>query len=428
MLLDLLQIRRDERHAFFWAAAWFTTVLAAYYIVRPVREAMGSIEGSDQLKWLFTAVFLTMLVAVPLYGQLVGRFPRRKLVPVIYRFLMFNLIGFSAGMRWLDESSLRYLARVFFVWVSVYVLFSTSLFWSVMADIFSRESGKRLFGAIPGFGTVGAILASLFVSHTAESIGPANLLLVSAALMEAGLWCFRRLNQRQAVSLQTQSETDTVSRNPFNGFLHVVQSPYLRCIMLYVFCTTACGTYLYLTQADLMKQAYPDRDSRTGVFARIDLAVQIVTVVFQVLLASRLMKFSLSATLCVLPAIYAIGFAGLSVSPALVVLVAAMVLSRASTYGLAVPALGVLYTVVSHEDKYKAKSVIDTLVIRGGDAAWNWLVTAVRTAGVGPALTSTAMVPFAMIGIGLAALLGKRNAVIRSENPGEGIPASLPND
>lgn len=423
MVLDLLQIRPEERRAFSWSAAWFSTFLAAYYIVRPVREALGSIKGAKDLPYLFTAVFITMLVAVPLYAKLVSMFPRRKLVPVVYRFLACNLLAFSAAMYFLDESRQVYVARVFFVWVTVYVLFMTSLFWSVMADVFTREDGKRLFGTVAGFGTVGAILASLFVGLTAEYLDTMGLLLMSVGLMEVGLWCFRRLNAARphvpAVVIADVDEDDAeaqkpgiddTSKNPFSGFLQIVSSPYLRSIMLYVFCTTCCGTFLYLTQADMLKAAYPDHQARTAVFAKVDLAVQIITVVFQVVVASRLMKFSLKLTLCCLPMIYGSGFLGLAITPSLAVLFAAMVLSRSTTYGLAVPALGVLYTVVSRDDKYKAKSIIDTLVIRGGDVGCNWTITALRAAGMATVTLAWMMLPIAGLGIGLAILLGHRNA------------------
>ena len=454
MLLDFLQIRPEERPAFSWSAAWFSTVLAAYYIVRPVREALGSIEGARDLPYLFTAVFITMLVAVPLYAKLVSMFSRRQLVPVVYRFLAINLLSFAAAMFFLDESLQKYVARVFFVWVTVYVLFMTSLFWSVMADVFTRDDGKRLFGTIAGFGTVGAILASLFVGITAEYLNTIGLLLMSVALMEVGLWCFRKLNGARPVVATSESPNSIVavasaiedpssdtanpyrtprndtrattnvntaaagsektSTNPFSGFIQVVSSPYLRSIMLYVFCTTSCGTFLYLTQAELLREAYPDNQARTAVFAKVDLAVQIVTVIFQVVVASRLMNFSLKVTLCCLPLIYGSAFLGLAVTPSLTVLFAAMILSRSTTYGLAVPALGVLYTVVSRDDKYKAKSIIDTLVIRGGDVGCNWTITALRAAGMTSVALAWMMLPVAGLGIGLAFLLGHRNAQAKS--------------
>lgn len=432
MLLDFFQIRPQERRLFAWSAGWFSTVLAAYYIVRPVREAMGSIEGRKQLPWLFTATFVTMLVAVPIYSKLVSIFSRQNLVPIIYRFLGGNLILFSIAMSVVPIEQQRYVARIFFVWVAVYVLFMTSLFWSVMADIYSRADGKRLFGTIAGFGTVGSILASSLVGISAGFLGAQLLLILSAALMEVGLWCFRHL-MKQKASLTTatadagdrieatdvceddeEEEGDRPGRNPFAGFVRVVLSPYLRSIMLFTLCTTCCGTFLYLTQAEMLKQAYPDNDVRTAAFAKIDLAVQVLTLFFQLLVASRLMKFSLTLTLCSLPMIYVAASLGLAVTPSLAVLVAAMILSRAATYGLAVPSVGVLYTIVSREDKYKAKSVIDTLVIRGGDVGCNWTISMMREAGRSASAVAWAVFPVALFSVALACLLSFRNGQARA--------------
>jgi AAA family ATP:ADP antiporter len=416
-----VQIESEERGAFVWSAAWFATVLGAYYIVRPVREALGSIDGSRDLRMLFTAVFLTMLIMVPLYSKLVNSFERRRLVPIIYRFLVLNLIAFSLCMRFLDTESLRLVARVFFVWVTVYVMFSTSLFWSVMADVFSKDQGKRLFGYIAGVGTGGSILASFLVGQASTYLGPENLLLLSAGLLETGLWCFRRLeiNGRQEHIDDVRQPT----ANPFSAFVHVIASPYLRAIMIYTFMTTACGTYLYITQADTMKLAYPDHSLRTAAFAKIDLWVQLFTVSLQLIFARPLLKFSLTMTVCVLPLVYATGFLWLATAPSLIVLVVAMVTARSTTYGLAIPALGVLYTVCTREDKYKARNVIDTVVIRGGDATTNWLISGVRAAGASGAMLAAAMVPVALTGVFLALRLGRRNAlaVVVSEGSTESV-------
>jgi AAA family ATP:ADP antiporter len=405
-LTTTLGIDPQSQESFAWSASWFATVLGAYYIVRPVREALGSMQGATRLPYFFTAVFLTMLVAVPVYSQLVARFSRRRLVPVVYRFLALNLLLFSAAMRLPDAFVAQWVAPVFFVWVAVYILFATSLFWSVQADVFSRERAKTLFGAISGFGTAGALCTSLLVGVTAEYVGTENLLLISAGLMELGLFCFRQLDLS---STKPAAAAKPRRSNPLEGFVQVVRSPYLRSIMLYTFATTVCGTYLYLTQAELLNTRWPDSDERTQAFARIDFAAQALTVVCQFFIASRMMKYSLTLTLCVLPAIYLLSISGLAVSPGLPVLVAAMIFSRGATYGLAVPAVGVLYTVVSRSDKYKAKSVIDTLVIRGGDVAANWTITWLKGLESALPVLSAWMIPVSAVGLVLGLLLGRRN-------------------
>lgn len=433
MLSHVFQIQPHERRLFSWSAAWFSTVLAAYYIVRPIREAMGSIEGSKRLPELFTATFVTMLLAVPIYSQLVNRFSRRRLVPVIYRFLQLHLVAFSVALAVMPAAQLGHVANIFFVWVAVYGLFMTSLFWSVMADIYNRADGKRLFGTVAGCGTLGSIAASFLVGSAAEFVGTKTLLILSAVLMEAGLLCFRRLTAEKDRLLTNRRATESAAEivaddgadqevpaakvsaagGWFSGFVQVIRSPYLRSIMLLTLCTTCCGTFLYLTQAEMLRHAYPDDDARTSAFARIDLFTQILTLVFQLLVASRLMKFSLTLTLCALPLVYAAGITGLAVTPSLGVLVVFMVLSRSSTYGLAVPSIGVLYTVVSREDKYKAKSVIDTLVIRGGDVGCNWAIQGLRNAGRSASFVAWAVLPVAIFGVCLGCLLSYRNSQAR---------------
>lgn len=404
----LFKINAQDRQSFKWSASWFATVLSAYYIVRPVREALGSMEGATRLRFFFLAVFLTMLVAVPFYAFLVSRFDRRRLVPIVYRFLALNLVTFSLAMRSAPGFVAIYVAPVFFVWVSVYVMLLTSLFWSVQADVFSRDRAKSLFGQISGVGTMAAIVSSLVMGETAQSIGPANMLLVSAILMECGLYCFRRLDLSQTAKKPTPQTHR--SKNPFQGFIQVIRAPYLRTILFYTFATTLCSTCLYTRQADMFKAAWPAGPDRTAIFARMDFWTLIATAVFQFLIATALIKRSVGLALCVLPLVYVIGFSGLSSAPSLWILMPTIVLSRACTYGFSVPAIGVLYTVVSRDDKYKAKSIIDTLVIRGGDAFTTWSVSSLRSAGMAISTLTSLMVPIALGCMGMGLLLGRRNA------------------
>lgn len=188
--------------------------------------------------------------------------------------------------------------------------------------------------------------------------------------------------------------------------------------MIYTFVVTSCGTCLYITQADTMKLAYPDNSLRTAAFASIDLWVQLITVGLQLIAARPIMKFSLTLAVCLLPLVYATGFLCLTLAPSLMVLVVAMVAARSTTYGLSVPALGVLYTVCTREDKYKARNVIDTLVIRGSDVTTNWLLSAFRGAGASAVVMTAVMVPVALAGALLALLLGRRNARAVALNQG----------
>lgn len=424
-LFDYFQVKREERAGLTWACLWFATLLGGYYMVRPVREALGS-EFHDQLQHLFRDTFITMLVAVPLYSQLVSRFPRRILVPLVYRFLMSNLLIFAALVQWgpdifrfmvtnqtypvliewkYEEFNYQ-ITRAFFVWVSVYVMFAMSLFWSVMADAFTTDQGKRLFGMVAGCGTAGALLGSAFAGRWSAEIGLARFLLVPAALMEIGLLWYRQLERCKANINRTPNERAT-GGNPFAGFLSVVQSPYLLSICGYILVTALCGTSLYLTQAGIVNAEYPLKEDRIPVFAWIDFATQSLTVALQFLVAGHLMRISLPLTLTVLPAAYLIGFATLGYFPIFAAIVPIVVVTRAAVYAITVPAQGVLFTVVSREDKYKAKNIIDTLVTRGGDATASEAGIRLRTSGIGLTVLSWAMIPLTMMWVWLAWKLGK---------------------
>ena len=195
---DSVRRKRAEWHVVVWAAAWFFFVLLSYSVVRPVRETMGAIGGIKQLQGLMLVTFVAMLVAVPVYSTLVNRLPRRWLVRIVYHFFCVSLACFSIAMMWGNEFLQVWAARAFFIWVNVFGLFSTSVFWSVLADLFSSDQGKRLFGKIAAGGTVGAIFGSFLTSQIATSLSTAQLLLIPVATLQAGLWCAWRLEKRVA--------------------------------------------------------------------------------------------------------------------------------------------------------------------------------------------------------------------------------------
>lgn len=400
--------KRDEWPLLLCSAAWFATLLGGYYMIRPVRETIGVEGGIKELKSLFAIVFGTMLIAVPCYAQLVSRLRRRLLVPIVYRFLICNLILFSIGLYVFDGAARTWVARALFVWVSVYSLFAMSLFWSVMADTFRPEQGKRLFGWIAGAGTMGGLLGSAIVgSSFVSEIGIPGLLLIPAAMMEFGLFLYRRLEKlRMGADLKLQRPT---GGNPFSGFAAVVRSPYLLSICGYVFLTAICGTTLYLQQAEVVGAAIPNEEDRVKVFARLDFFVQALTLLFQFAVAGWLMRFSLPLTLCILPLAYLIGFASIGMNPTFYVTLTTVVITRAAVYGLTVPAQGVLYTVVSKEEKYKAKNVIDTVVTRGGDAMVSQVGGRLNAMKVPPLSLAWWMIPIATAWLVMAYLLGLRS-------------------
>ena len=228
-------VRPDEIRATFWSFLYFFCLLAAYLILRPLRDEMGIAAGRESLQYLFTATFFVMLVASPLYAGLVAKLPRIKFIPLIYRFFILNLALFWVLLFFRIE--VTWTARVFFVWVSVFNLFAVSVFWSFMADLFSTGQGKRLFGFIAAGGTAGTLLGSSLTVGLSGLIGPANLLVVAGILLELAIFCARRLEPASPAQTEAKSEdaeTAILGGGMLAGFRLIVRSPYLAGIALWV--------------------------------------------------------------------------------------------------------------------------------------------------------------------------------------------------
>jgi AAA family ATP:ADP antiporter len=371
MLVTLCRALRAERHelpAAAWAFAYFFTLLAAYYVLRPVRDEMGVQAGTAALPWLFGATFAAMLLLVPLYGWLVARLPRARLLPAVYAFFALNLVLFWAALA--SGAPLRALAPAFFVWVSVFNLFVVSVFWSFMADLFDREQGKRVFAFIAAGASSGGILGASIPAFFAEALGEVNLLLVSAALLAATLLPIRALLRWSGgrASARDAEAARPIGGNPFAGFARVFTSGYLSGIALFVFLMAAVSTFLYLQQADLLREFFPDRDARTAFLGRIDLLVNVSVVLLQVLAVGRLTsRVGLPVMIVSVPLLVAAGFLLIAASPTLSVLVGVYVFRRLGQYAVVRPCREMLYTTVDRESKYKAKNANDTLVYRTSD-------------------------------------------------------------
>jgi len=293
-----------------------------------------------------------------------------------------------------------------------------------MADTLRLEQGKRLFGTIAGAGTTGGLMGSAFAgSSFVSDIGIPGLLLFPAAMMEFGLYLYRRLEKLRAgadIKLQRPA-----GGNPFSGFAAVLRSPYLLSICGYVFLTAVCGTTLYLQQAEVVGAAIPNEEDRVKVFARLDFFVQALTLLFQFVVSGWLMRISLPLTLCVLPLAYLIGFICIGTNPTFYVTLTTVVITRAAVYGLTVPAQGVLYTVVSKEEKYKAKNVIDTVVTRGGDAMVSQVGGRLNAMKVPPLSLAWWMIPIATAWLVMAYLLGLRSIKKASEHSALDAPKEV---
>ena len=438
-----------ERSILRHGALWFFLVLFGYYILRPIREQIGSTYGIENLSWLFWATFLINLIAIPLYSILVGKYHRKILVPSIYFIFIFCLIAFWVAMNFLPASSQIWVARAFFVWITVYGLFIVSFFWSVVGDMLSTAQGRRIFGVMSGGGTIGTMLGSLVTAGLVKAIGIDSLILIPAFLLFLSLFVYmsmeRSFRKLSGDSKEASKQGKATGGNPFAGFTAVFQSWYLFAICIFGLFMATCSTIVYFQQAEIVNSAFegfeydlpaitnadslaPDdiekqtlalrqtaiKEARTRYFAKVNFAVSIVTLVFQVVIVGWLMKrFGLGITLAIFPLTYLIGVTTLALSPTLAVVAVISVLGRSAEYGICNPSREVLFTAVNRENRYKAKSFIDTVVRRGGDSAVGGVYNFARKSlGTSMTTLSWLLIPIVLAWIGLSLFIGRENRKI----------------
>jgi AAA family ATP:ADP antiporter len=411
MLKRFVDVRDEEVGAVLWSFLYFFTLMCGYAILRPIRNEMGTAGDVKHLTWLFTATFLVMLAAVPAFSALVARWPRRVVIPRVYRFFLANLVGFFVLLKL--GVAREGVARAFYVWLSVYNLFVVSIFWSFMADVFASEQGKRLFGFIAAGGTTGMIVGPFLVGRLAERVGPLHLILLSAAMLEVSAQCVRQLS-RWAHDVQHQAPTSEapVGGGMFAGLRLMLTSPFLLAMGLQVLLYAATSTFLYYQEVQLVAAVAKDSAARTAAFADIDFWVQVLTLGLQALVTGRVIsRLGLGAAMAVAPVLTALGFLGLAAAPVLGVLIAFKSLRGASHYALERPSREILFTTVDREARYKSKSFIDTVVYRGSDTVSAWLQGGLTALGLGMTGLSLAAVPVAGLWLTVSLYLARRQRV-----------------
>jgi AAA family ATP:ADP antiporter len=420
-LRRIVDLRVGEWRAALLSAAYFFCLLCAYYVIRPLREAMGIAGSVDDLPWLYLGTLGATLAVTPLFGWLVSHFPRRRFIPIAYHVLAANLLVFFALFRGEGIDGHIGVARGFYIWTSVFNLFAVAVFWSFMADLWTSEQGKRLFGFIAAGGTLGAIAGASMTEFMVQNIGPVNLLLVSAALLELATLCIFALT-RAAPADSGAAERIGTPETPLNrtgawgGVTMVLQSPYLLGIAGYMLLFTMSSTFVYFEQARIVAETFgADAAARTAAFAKVDRLVNTLTLMLQVLAVGRMMRhLGVAMMLMLLPLVTIGGFIALAMAPTFAVLAAFQVARRGMDYAVARPAREVLYTVLPRETKYKAKSFNDVFVYRGGDALAAWLSAGLKAAGLGFAAVLSTVVPLSILWLALGAALGWRQQIIGS--------------
>jgi AAA family ATP:ADP antiporter len=406
------------------SAVFFFCALASWFVLRPMRDAVAAGTTPTQLSWLFVGTLSLTLVANPLFWSLVVRFPPRKFIPYAYQAIVASLLVFYALFRLgngHDGSAVDlWTGRAFFVWTSMFNLFVTSLFWCFMADVFRSSQAKRLFGFIGVGGTLGSIAGSAVTATLARRIGDVNLLLVSCVLLELAVVTVARFPLPGGARDGGESElaaliqSRAVGGRLWAGFTRTVRSPYLLGLAVYLVLFTVGSTFLYFEQSSIVGAAFADRATRTVVLARVELLVQVLTVLTEVFLTGRIIRwFGLVSALAFLPVVSILGFGTLASVPVFGALAAFVVLRRAGNFALTNPGMEVLFTVVPREDKYKAKSFIETFVYRGGDQIGAWTFAGLSALGLGLAGISWVAVPMSAVWLGLGVWLSRRQSAMQ---------------
>jgi AAA family ATP:ADP antiporter len=396
----LLRVERHEQPALAWAFAYFFLLLASYYVLRPVRDAMAVQVGAKALQALFMYTFLAMLALVPVYGWLCAKLPRAKFLPVVYGIFIANLLAFYF---WPDP-------KVFFVWLSVFNLFAVSVFWSLMADLFDKAQAARLFAVIAAGGSGGAIAGPALTASLAARLEASQLLLVSALLLFLALLAMMMLIAwgRKHPRAGDPPAAEALGGSIIAGARAALSSPYLLAICGYLLCYTVLSTALYFLQVEIVPKAIPERAEQVRFFATVDLVVNSLALFLQLFVTARLgSAIGVGWMLALMPLFSLAGFAVLGFAPTLAVLLVVGVVRRAGEFAISKPVREALYTVVPREERYKAKGFIDTVVYRGGDAASGSMFAALRGAGWGLSALAWSALPVAAAWLALSFWLGR---------------------
>jgi ATP:ADP antiporter, AAA family len=412
LLQRFTQIRREEVAPVLASGLAFFFILTALMVLRPAREALGMQRGIEAIRWLFVGTAVVTLAVNPVFGLLVSRFRRLVFITATYLFFAASLLVFYGLLVMAPAAVGETSGMVFFVWFSVFNLFSTMVFWGLMADRFSLDQSKRLFGVIAVGGTLGAIAGPGLASQLAKPLGTPGLLLVAVASLVLAVLSIRavaHLQPERAPAAVADDERAVIGGSAWEGLRAVFRSPYLVGISAYMLILAVIATFLYFTRLQMVAALGEGLDTRTTVFARIDLYTQITTLALQALVAGKLMKrVGVPVTLALLPITVALGFLGLALVGSLATLVVFQAAFNAVQRAIMRPARETLFTVVSRADKYKSKAFIDTFVYRGGDVIGAQLEGALGRLAAGLTALISVAVPLAVVWGALGIWLGRR--------------------
>ena len=406
------KIESNELTATLLSFTFVFVLMTAYFILRPVRDSLSSDWTDEQLSWLWTSTFFVSVIAVSIYGAVISRIRMRVIVPSMYAFFAISFVGFNIAGRTLGDNDL--VNRAYYVWLSVFSLYHLSVFWTFMSGLYNKEQAKRLFAIIAMGATAGAIAGPAIAALFADRIGNLNLLLIAAVLLMLPLAIIGRLEQLRISDLGNEdAQTDLaggreLSANPFSGFKTFASNPYLLAIGLFILLYVVMNTFIYFELRKMMGDF--DRETRTQIWAGIDLAVNSLTFVVGLFVTGRLAtRVGMPTTLALIPVFMVGGWVVVALSPVLAVLAGLQIVRRAGNYAITRPGREMLFTAVDADTRYKAKPVIDVVVYRGGDMVTAWFYTALTTGlAMGTAGVAAMAAVVAAIWAGAGIFLGRK--------------------
>ena len=399
-LKNASKIKEQEIKAVIFSFLFVVVLMSAYYILRPVRDAMASDWTDAEVSWLWTLNFFISTVIVALYGSMVSKFRFRLLVPTIYGIFAISFIIFYALGSFFEDRTL--IDKSFYVWVSVFSLFHISVFWTFMSELFSKEQSGRLFGIIAVGASVGGLIGPSITAFFSVSLGADNLMLIASMMLLIPIPIIFYLQSLRSKELNNEvldipGSNQSIGGNPLAGFKMFFSNPYLLSIGLFIFLYTGISSFVYFELKNLLSDF--SRSERSVIWAQMDLAVNILAISTGLFATGRIVtKFGMPVTITIVPIMICIGLLVLAISPLLGVVVVLQVIRRAGNYAVTRPAREMLFTLVNQETRFKAKPVIDIVAYRGGDMLTAWLFTGL-TQGLGLGLASVAAV-----GAGIASL------------------------
>ena len=393
-LINLLtRMKPNEIRATLLSFAFVFLLMTAYFILRPVRDAMSSDWSDTELSWLWTSTFFFSFLAVSLYGEIISRIKFNYVVPGVYVFFSITFFAFNfLSLILIDQD---FINKIFYVWLSVFSLFHVSVFWSFISNIFSKEQAPRLFGFIASGASIGAILGPSIPILFANQVGTMNLLIIAGIILLIPVplisWLEKiKFSELQNHNIDIDVHKNTIRKDFLSGFSSLIKNPYLISISLFILFYVVMNTFVYFELRKLLIDF--DRDARTQIWASIDLIVNILAIVTAIFFTSRITtRFGMPATLALIPMIMILGWIVVAISPILLFLIGLQIIRRAGNYSITKPGREMLFTLVDNEARYKVKPVIDIVVYRGGDMLTAWFYTFL-TATIGLGLSGISII------------------------------------